>query len=69
MIPVHVHRFGGMEPKLYFITILRTVLYKKVLSRVDKVYYDAFFGLSKFPFFLIIFAKSFGFVSHTAFWR
>ena len=66
MIPVHAHRFGGMEPKLYFIAILRTVLFKKILSRVDKVHYDAFFGLSNFPF-LISFVKSFGFVSHTAF--
>ena len=70
MIPVHVHRFGGMESKLYLysITILRTVLYKEILLRVDNVYYDTFFGLPNFCF-IISLVKSFRFVSHAAFWH
>ena len=45
MIPAHVHRFGGMEPKLYSITTLRLVLYRKILSRVDNVFYDILWTL------------------------
>ena len=66
MMPVHVHRICGMESKLYSITILRTVLYKEILLRVDNVYYYTFLGLPNFRF-IISFVKSFRFVSHTAF--
>ena len=53
MIPVHVHRFRGIYSKLYLysITILRTVLYKEILLRVDNVYYDTFFQ-GRIPYFL-----------------
>ena len=34
--------FRRLEPKLYSITILRTVLYGEIILRVDKVHYNSF---------------------------
>ena len=35
--------FGGLEPKLYSITNLRTVLYGEIIRVVDNVQYDTDF--------------------------
>ena len=43
MIPVHVHRFGGMESKLYSIQYCPQNSDKEILIRADNVYYDTFF--------------------------
>ena len=41
-------QFRGLEPKLYSVTILRTLLYEEIIWEVDNVYYKDDINLKEY---------------------